>query len=163
MSFSTNKPYKTYTVQEALALLMKYCAYQDRCHLEVETKLKQLHMIPAAQEKIIIQLIQDGFLNEERFAKSYARGKFYIKHWGKQKIISQLKLKSIPSHLIQMALKEIPIEDYLQTIQDLALKKWKLLYSKQDIKTKQKIIQHLLYKGYEPELVYETVNEMINF
>ena len=70
---------KTYTIKEALVKLQKYCAYQDRCHKEVEQKLTQMRMIPKAIEQIIVDLIQNNYLNEERFAKAYVRGKFSIK------------------------------------------------------------------------------------
>ena len=78
--------HKSYTIEEALAKLQKYCAYQDRCHKEVEQKLKQMRMIPEAIERIIVDLIQDNHLNEERFAKAYVRGKFNIKKWGKVQV-----------------------------------------------------------------------------
>ena len=77
---------KSYTVDEATKLLENYCAYQERCHKEVEQKLYDLNMIPEAKEKIIIHLLQHNFLNEERFAKAFVRGKFSIKNWGKQRI-----------------------------------------------------------------------------
>ncbi|GGE40580.1 regulatory protein RecX [Psychroflexus planctonicus] len=163
MNFSEHKNIKSYTVKEALAALMKYCAYQDRCHKEVEEKLQKMNMIPAAQEQIIIQLIQDGFLNEERFTRSFVRGKFNFKHWGKQKIRMHLKQKNIPEHLIKIGMQEINQEEYTATLKQLATKKWKSLGTAKDAKTKQKVIQHLLYKGYESELVYEIVNGLIQF
>lgn len=163
MNFSEQKNIKSYTVKEALASLMKYCAYQDRCHKEVEEKLQKMNMIPAAQEQIIIQLIQDGFLNEERFTRSFVRGKFNFKYWGRQKIKMHLKQKNIPEHLIKIGMQEINQEEYTNTLKQLATKKWKSLGTAKDAKTKQKVIQHLLYKGYESELVYEIVNELIQF
>ena len=74
----------TYTVEEAKKRLESYCAYQDRCHLEVEKKLQEMHMIPEAREAILLHLMKHDFLNEERFAKSFARGKLSIKHWGRR-------------------------------------------------------------------------------
>ena len=163
MNFNEHINTKTYTVKEALITLMKYCAYQDRCHKEVEEKLHKMNMIPEAQEQIIIQLMQDGFLNEERFTRSFVRGKFNFKNWGKQKIKMHLQQKSIPNHLIKIGMQEIKQEDYLDTLENLAVKKWKLLSNTKDAKTKQKLVQHLLYKGYESELVYEVVNGLIQF
>ena len=154
---------KSYTVKEALIKLMKYCAYQDRCHKEVEEKLQKMNMIPEAQEQIIIQLIQEGFLNEERFTRSFVRGKFNVKKWGRRKIKMHLQQKNIPNHLIKMGMQEIKNEDYLETLHQLAHKKWDGLGKDNDAKTKQKVIQHLLYKGYESNLVYEAVNGLIQF
>lgn len=161
-SFQQNTS-KTYTVKEALALLMKYCAYQDRCHKEVEEKLQKMNMIPAAQEQIIIRLIQEGFLNEERFTRSFVRGKFNLKRWGKLKIKMHLKQKNIPEHLIKIGMQEIDYTNYKEALHDLALKKWHVLGQKQDLKTKQKLIHYLQYKGYESNLVYDEVNELIDF
>jgi regulatory protein len=163
MNIPDYKKTKTYTVKEALAALTKYCAYQDRCHKEVEEKLHKMNMIPAAQEQIIIQLIQDGFLNEERFTRSFVRGKFNIKYWGKQKIKMHLKQKNIPNHLIKIGMQEIKQDEYISSLKELANKKWKTLSFSKDLKTKQKLVQHLLYKGYESSLVYEVVNELIPF
>lgn len=87
---------KTYTVDEALSKLQKYCAYQERCHQEVHQKLKEMKMIPEAIDYIIVELIQHNFLNEERFTKSYIRGKFRIKKWGKHRLILELKKKTFP-------------------------------------------------------------------
>ena len=114
---------KTYTVEEALVKLQKYCAYQDRCHREVEQKLKQMHMIPEAIERVIVDLIQDNHLNEERFAKAYVRGKFSIKKWGKVRLTLELKQRQISQYVIKTALAEIDPEEYLQTFHKLAEKK----------------------------------------
>lgn len=163
MNYFEQQHPKTYTVNEALALLMKYCVYQDRCHKEVEEKLQKMNMIPAAKEQIILNLMQEGFLNEERFTRSFVRGKFTIKSWGKLKIKMHLKQKDIPEQLIKIGMQEIDVEEYQNTIHQLAVKKWKLLGNVKDAKTKQKVIQHLQYKGYESDLVYHQVNALIQF
>ena len=118
---------KSYTVDEATKLLENYCAYQERCHKEVEQKLYDLNMIPEAKEKIIIHLLQHNFLNEERFAKAFVRGKFSIKNWGKQRILNELKFRNISIYNINTALKEIDDEDYLKTLQKIAKKKLPLI------------------------------------
>lgn len=163
MNFSEQKYTKTYTVNEAMAALMKYCVYQDRCHKQVEEKLQIMNMIPAAQEQIILRLMQEGFLNEERFTRSFVRGKFKIKSWGKLKIKMHLIQKDIPEPLIKIGMQEIDFDEYQNTIHQLAVKKWKALGNSKDIKTKQKVIQHLQYKGYESDLVYKEVNQLIQF
>ena len=86
---------KSYTVDELQKKMEYYCVYQDRCHQEVERKMNEHQLIPEAQEKILLYLMQHNFLNEERFSKSFARGKFRIKNWGKQRITRALKSKNI--------------------------------------------------------------------
>ena len=88
---------KSYTVEEALIKLQKYCSYQDRCHKEVEQKLKEMRMIPQAADQIIMALIQGNYLNEERFTMAFVRGKFKIKKWGKRRLTSELKQRNISS------------------------------------------------------------------
>ncbi|MDT0677772.1 regulatory protein RecX [Autumnicola musiva] len=153
-----NNTHKSYTVKEATVKLMQFCAYRDRSHKEVEEKLREMNMIPAAQEKIIIQLMQEDFLNEERFARSFVRGKFRIKKWGRIKIKRELKLKDISSPIIKIALREIDEDDYYTTLHDLAEKKLNLIRETDPFKKKKKLSDHLLRKGYEANLVFEVSN-----
>ena len=155
-------PYKSYTIKEALAKLQKYCAYQDRCHKEVEQKLKQMRMIPEAIERITVDLIQDNHLNEERFAKAYVRGKFSIKKWGKVRLTLELKQRQISKYIIKTALAEINPDDYLQTCHALAEKKAPTLAETNPFKRKKKLADYLLYRGWESHLVYDKVNALIN-
>ena len=152
---------KSYTVKEATLKLMQFCAYRDRSQKEVEEKLIDMRMIPAAREKIIIQLMQENFLNEERFARSFARGKFRIKKWGRNKIKQELKTREISSPLIKIALTEIEEEEYLNTLRELAEKKSLLLKEKDPFKKRNKLNNYLLQKGYEPSFVYEVSGEII--
>jgi len=143
-----NNTHPTYTVQEALKKMEYYCAYQERSHKQVEQKLWEMRMIPDAIDLIVLHLIQHNFLNEERFAQAYVRGKFAHKQWGKQKIIQGLKQQDIHPKLIQKALEEIDPEAYNETIIKLIEKKNKD-YAKDDLyKRKQKIIRFLYQKGY---------------
>lgn len=151
----------TYTVNEALKKLEYYCSYQDRCHKEVEDKLHKMNMIPEAKEKIIVHLIEHKFLNEERFAKSFARGKFRIKKWGKQRIVRELKFKGISKYNIDSGLKEISEEDYLQTFNELAEKKFNSITETNIYKKKKKLIDYLLYRGWETNLVFDKVNQLL--
>jgi regulatory protein len=155
-------PYKSYTIKEALAKLQKYCAYQDRCHKEVERKLKQMRMIPEAIERITVDLIQDNHLNEERFAKAYVRGKFSIKKWGKVRLTLELRQRQISKYVIKTALAEINPDDYLQTFHALAEKKAPTLAETNPFKRKKKLADYLLYRGWESHLVYDKVNALIN-
>src|SRR5690606_19591362 len=146
---------KSYTVKEATIKLMQFCAYRDRSQKEVEEKLIEMRMIPAAREQIIIKLMQENFLNEERFARSFARGKFRIKKWGRNKIKQELKAREISTPLIKMALTEIDQEDYLTSLHELAEKKFLLIKEKDPFKKRNKLSNYLFQKGYEPSLVFE--------
>ena len=146
---------RTYTVEQALQKLMQFCAYRDRSHKEVEEKLERMRMIPAARELIIIRLMEDGFLSEERFARSFARGKFRIKGWGRRKIKQELALRDFSKPIITLAMSEIQEEDYLEKLRELAGKKSATIAEKNPLKRKKKLQDYLLRKGYEPELVYQ--------
>ena len=130
----------TFTVEEAKRKLEKYCIYQDRCHQEIEKKLYEMRMIPEACELIILHLMAHDFLNEERFSKSFARGKFRIKKWGKQRVIRELKQRGISKYNIETALKEIDPNEYLIVLHDLVLKKWNSIDEKHIYKKKKKTI-----------------------
>lgn len=136
--------------------LADYCVYQDRSHYEVEQKLKELRTLNEDERgEILIWLIQNNFLNEERFSKSYARGKFYQKKWGKIKIKQGLKQKRIPINLIDKGIEEIIEEDYKSTLMELTEKKWNVLRESDIFLKKKKIYNYLLQKGYENYLINE--------
>lgn len=141
--------------------LESFCVYQDRCHKEIENKLSEYHLIPEAREHILLHLLEHNFLNEERFSKSFARGKFRIKKWGKQRIVRELKFRDISSYNIKTALKEIDDKEYLETLYELIEKKNNQLTETNLFKRKKKIIDSLLYKGFETDLIYKAVNEVI--
>ena len=152
---------KTYTVQEATRKLEHYCAYQERCHKEVQDKLKGMNMIPEAMDVIIVHLLNHNFLNEERFAKAFARGKFNTKKWGRRRLIMELKKKDISKVNLEAALKEIDPEDYIETFNDLAEKRANAILESNKQKKKKKLADYLLYRGWESHLVYDKVNELI--
>jgi len=151
---------KVFTVDEIKRKLEQYCVYQDRCHKEVEQKMREYNLIPEAKEMILLSLLQDNFLNEERFAKSFARGKFRIKHWGKQRIVRELKFRDISSYNIKTALKEIDEQEYLKTIYSITEKRNEAISEPNIYKRKRKLIDFLMRKGYENELIYKTVDEV---
>ena len=164
MNFSSNNPYskKTYTLEEATSRLESYCAYQERCHKEVRQKLWEMKMIPKAQEIIILHLLKHNFLNESRFAQAFARGKFNHKKWGKQRIIRELKFRDISKYNIDLGLKEISEEDYTNTFNTLAEKRFLQLSSEKNLqKKRKKFTDYLLYRGWESFLVYDKVRELI--
>lgn len=156
-----NQKTKGYTLTEAVKKVENYCAYQDRCHKEVISKLKEMGMIPMAIDKIVGQLIEDRFLNEERFAKSFARGKFKIKKWGRNRIVNELKQRDISKYNITNALKEIDPNDYSTTLDALAKKRLQQLNETNLQKRKKKLADYLLYRGWESHLVYEKLQELI--
>lgn len=139
---------------------MQFCAYRDRSHKEVEEKLKDMRMIPAAQEQIIIKLMQENFLNEERFARSFVRGKFRIKRWGRKKIKQELKQREISSPIIKLAMEEIDENVYYDTLLELATKKIHLIKEADVYKKRMKLNNFLLQKGYESNLVFKVTEEL---
>lgn len=153
---------KTYTVNDALNKLQHFCAYQERCHQEVFDKLKKMNMIPEAIDQIIVSLIQDNYLNEERFVKAFVSGKFRIKKWGRQRLALELKRRNITRRLIDKAIAEINESEYLETLDVLATKKCSSLTETNPLKKKKKLADYLLYRGWESHLVYEKVNALIN-
>ena len=152
---------KTYTVQEAIKKMERYCAYQERCHKDVVLKLREMRMIPLAVDTIIAHLIHHNYLNEERFAKAFASGKFNIKKWGRQRIVQELSARNISVYNISAALNEIPEEEYEKTCDALLRKRLAQIKEIHPLKKKRKLADYLLYRGWEPEIVYRKVDELI--
>src|SRR6056297_1739192 len=150
-----------YSLIEATRKLEAYCAYQDRCHKEVISKLREMRMIPAAIDEILVHLIKENFLNEERFARSFARGKFNIKKWGKNRIVNELKQRDITKYNINLALKELDETDYLKTLEQLAEKRVGQLTETDIFKKRKKLADYLLYRGWESPLVYEITKRLV--
>jgi len=150
-----------FTPQQALPKLKKYCAYQERCHQEVQEKLYSYGVFKKDAQEIITQLIEEDYLNEERFALQYASGKFRIKQWGKVKIKYQLKQKGVSEYCIKKALLSIDKADYKKVLYKLADAKLATLKSEKNIFIKKRKLQdHLLQKGFESDLVREIVNDI---
>lgn len=148
-----------FTPQEALQKLENFCAYQERCHEEVVTKLYSLKMNSDEIDLIIVKLIEGNFLNETRFACSFARGKHRIKHWGRVRITNELKARKISAVNINLALKEISNEEYFETFENLAERCWENLSEKNQFKKRKKFCDYLLRRGYESNLIYEKMKE----
>jgi len=148
------------TVAEAQQKLEHYCAYQERCHQEVVNKLRELGMIPTAIDTIITSLIQNNYLNEMRFAQSFARGKFRIKKWGKNRILRELKLRNISNYNIKKGMGQISEEDYHTTFMELFEKRKKEVARLPIEKQKKKLISYLSYRGWETELIYDALREL---
>tara|TARA_B100000780_G_scaffold8815_1_gene6308 strand:+ start:1561 stop:2031 length:471 start_codon:yes stop_codon:yes gene_type:complete len=151
---------KSYSINDAQKILENYCAYQDRSHKEVIEKLRKINIIPIGIDQIISGLIQDDYLNETRFAKSFARGKFRIKSWGKKRITFQLKHHQVSDYNIKIALEEIDEVEYIKTLNKLSEKIWSSSIGNSLSNRKMKFISALQYRGWEINLIYDQLNEI---
>ena len=124
--------------------------------------MREYNLIPEAKEMLLLSLMKDNFLNEERFAKSYARGKFRIKSWGKQRIIRELKFRDISAYNIKTALKEINEEEYIATVYRITENRNEVISEPNIYKRKKKLIDFLMRKGFENDLIFKTVNEVVS-
>lgn len=142
----------------ALVKMQNWCAYQERCQQETRDKLYEFGLWPDAVENIISKLIEDNFINEERFAIQFARGKFNIKKWGRIKIRIELKQRKISDYCLKKALQQIDEEAYIQTLKKLIDLKRKSINEKNPIKLKYKILTYVAGKGYEKDLIMDILN-----
>ena len=148
---------KSFTFDEIKQKIVNYCVYQDRCHAEVEQKMREFLLIPEAKEEILLYLIKENYLNEERFTRSYVRGKFYLKKWGKNKIKVNLLQKGISEKLIVKAYGEIDDNEYLAAIKTILEKIIPTFKGLKEYQKKQKAIKYLLSKGYEYDLIVKQI------
>ncbi len=151
---------KHLTKEQALQKLKQYCAYQERSHSEVQQKLWDLGVWRTEHDGIIAALIEEDYLNEERFAKAFVGGKFRMKDWGRKKIYYALKEKKVSEYIIKQAMKEIPDEAYDKVVQALAEKKYASLKAEQYLVRKKKTMDYLLQKGYESTVVTAVVGRV---
>lgn len=153
-----NPRQKTLTPQQALSKAQNYCAYQERSHQEVRDKLYNWGLHSDDVETVIAELIENNFLNEERFAIAYALGKFRMKHWGKSKIKYHLKSKKIPEKIITSALNQINSNEYEDKINKITENKIESLKKEEKSTIKSKTYRYLLSKGYENDIIIEIIN-----
>jgi regulatory protein len=155
---------KQLTKEQALQKLRHYCAYQERCHVEVKEKLYSFGLRKQMVEESLAQLIEEDYLNEERFAIQFAGGKFRMKHWGRVKIKHALKQKQVSDYCINKALKELDAADYEKTLHKLAKQKWSSVKGEgvNGFVKMAKTTDYLLQKGYESDLVRQVVEEIKN-
>ena len=148
-------------VEEALKKIKYYCTYQERNHQETKEKLYSFGLYKNEVEQLLSQLVEENYLNEERFAMAFAGGKFRIKQWGRVKIKYELKQKRVSDYCIKAALKVIDEMDYENTLQQLATAKLKTLKSEKNIFVKKsKLQQYLIHKGFEAGLISAIVNSI---
>ena len=155
-------PFKqTLTKEQALQKIKHYCAYQERCHQEVKEKLYSLGMHRKDVDELISQLIEENYLNEERFAIQYAGGKFRMNHWGKVKIKYALKQKQVSEYCIKKALLQIDNDAYIKTLEKLATEKQHLLKNETNHFIKlRKVQDYLLQKGFESDLIKDALDQL---
>ena len=151
---------KIFDVKIVKERIRHYCAVMDRCQFQVITKLKSYGVSDALADEILIELIQNKYLDEERFARSFCSGKFKIKRWGRKKIAFELSKLKVPKSCILLAMSEIDDIDYKNVIRHLANKKMALLKDKNSYVRKKKVVDSLLRKGYESELVWSYVHKL---
>lgn len=149
---------KLFTFDEIKQKLVNYCVYQDRCHAEVEQKMREFVLIPEAKENIILYLLKENYLNEERFTRSYIRGKFYIKNWGRTKIKMHLKQKGITEKLITKCFDEIDNYDYFKIIKKIYENHFSKQKCLQEYQKKSKTIEYLLSRGFEYENILQVID-----
>lgn len=150
---------KSYTFLEIKQKLVNYCVYQDRCHKEVEQKMWDYLIVPEAKDEILLYLMKENYLNEERFARSYIRGKFYMKSWGRNKIRNHLKFKGVPEKLINSCFDEIEDDDYYKTLNKLYNNYYSKITGLQVYQKKSKTIKYLLSKGFEYEEITQIMKD----
>ena len=153
--------YKKYlTKEQAIQKLKHFCGYQERCHLEVREKLYDLGVSNTLHDEIVSTLIEENYLNEERFAIAFVGGKFRVKQWGRVKIKHELKQKQVSEYNIRKAMKEIDEQDYYNTLPKLYEEKWNSLKGEKNRFIKlSKTRNYLLQKGFESDAVKEVAGD----
>lgn len=151
---------KKLTADQALQRAKLYCAYQERCHAETKQKLYSFGLFKNDVDRIISQLVEEDYLNEERFAAAFARGKFRMKHWGRVKIKYELKQKNVSEYCIKKAMKEIGEEEYEKTLAKLTEEKLEELGGEKNALTRRKkVYDYLLQKGFERDMILSFIKE----
>ena len=151
---------RVYDISIAIERIKNYCALQDRCQWDVLEKMREWGLQQATKEHILEILINEKFVDEERYATSFCRGKFRIKNWGKRKITNELKRKQISIICINIGLQEIDDNDYNQVLDKLFHQKKATLKDKNQFIKKTKIANFLIQRGFESNLVWDKIREL---
>lgn len=151
---------KIYDVKIVKERIRHYCTLMDRCQFQVITKLKSYGVSDTLADEILIELIQNKYLDEERFARSFCSGKFKIKRWGRKKIAFELSKLKVPKSCVLLGMSEIDDVDYEDVIRHLANKKMAMLKDKNTFIRKKKVVDYLIRKGYESDLVWSFVHKL---
>ena len=151
---------RVYDLKMAIERIKNYCALQDRCQWDVTQKMKEWGLLEMTQNHILEILIQEKYVDEERFAQSFCRGKFIIKKWGKVKITNELKKKKISDICIKKGLEEIDLTEYDLLLENLLTKKNDTLRDKNHFTRKRKLALFLIQRGFEGNLVWDKIREL---
>jgi len=146
---------------EAIAKIQRYCAYQERSHQEVKRKLFDYGLRSDEVDELLARLITEGFLNEERFAKAFAGGKFRIKKWGRLKIEHELEHRGLTKNCIARGINEIDATDYTKTLRGLIAKRVNQSVEINIFKKRNNVARFAIARGYEADLVWEVVKELL--
>ncbi|HEX5170728.1 MAG TPA: regulatory protein RecX [Cyclobacteriaceae bacterium] len=152
---------KVQTLQEAKQKIQGYCAYQERCHQEVRNRLYEMGLGSNQIDELMVNLISEGFLNEERFAKAFAGGKFRMKNWGKIKITHSLESKGLGANCIRTGLEAIDDNDYLNTLTRLLTRKAEEISGENAFERRNLIAKYAIQKGFEPDLVWKVLKDLL--
>jgi regulatory protein len=152
---------KKLSTTEAKQNIYRYCAYQERSHKEVRNKLYEYGLYRDEVEELLSALITEGFLNEERFAKAFAGGKFRMQRWGKIKIVNELEARGLTANCIKIGMKEIEDADYIQTLREVLERKLNQLDEENAFVKRDKLARYAIQKGFEPDLVWPEVKALV--
>ena len=152
---------KILTPSEAKEKIKRYCAYQERSHSEVRNRLYEYGLHRSDVDEMLSELITDGFLNEERFAKAFAGGKFRMKKWGRIKITHALEGKGVSPNCIRIGLKEIDEASYVDALRGMLQAKLESLQQDDLFVLRDRLSKYAIQKGYEPEFVWKEINDII--
>jgi regulatory protein len=161
VDFDETKKKKQLTPTEALARIYRYCAYQERSHNEVKNRLFTYGLHTDEVDQILTKLITDGFVNEERFAKAFAGGKFRMKKWGRMKIENELNALGLSKNCIKRGMREIEDSDYESTLRQVLEKKEAALDESNLFVKRDKLAKYAIGRGYEPDLVWRHLKELL--
>ncbi|MDP1621029.1 MAG: regulatory protein RecX [Bacteroidales bacterium] len=147
-------------LEAIMVRIRHFCAYQERCSHEVDQKLMQWKVSQAKTRQIMRQLKEEGFIDEERYARIFVRSKFHINKWGRIKIRYELKGRNISENLVNKAMEEIGEDDYMRTIHELVLKKKLEINSEKHLNIREKILTFVTGKGFEFDLIIKVLTEL---
>lgn len=147
--------------KEILKKAAGFCAYQERTHREVKERLDEWGVWGDEADEIVVWLIENNYLNEERFAKIFAGSKFRVKKWGRLKIRQELKMRGVSDYCLKMGMKEIDPDEYIQTLEDVLHKKRGEIKDNNPLVVKQKLLRYALSKGYEQDLIWDALGRIV--
>jgi regulatory protein len=153
-------PKKKISLSKTRERIAAYCAYQERCNSEVRSKLEEFGLDSLQIDAELEVLSEEGFLNEERFAEAFVKGRFTLKKWGKIRIRQELRLREIPDEIIKKAIAHIDEEEYWSVINFLAEKKWNLTQEHNQLKKKAKVQRFLIFRGFENDMIRDVLDEL---